>query len=129
MASINKVMIIGNLTRDPETIFTQGGQAITKFSVATSESWKDKVTGDKKEKTEFHCVVTFGKLAEICGKYLIKGKQVFIEGRLQTNSWEKDGIKRYSTDIIAHEMKMLGSKNDYNADSVQKQKPVDKIPF
>ena len=129
MSSINKVMIIGNLTRDPETIFTQGGQAVTKFSVATSESWKDKTTGDKQEKAEFHRVVTFGKLAEICVEYLVKGKQVFIEGRLQTSSWEKDGVKRYSTDIIAHEMKMLGSKNDYNAHPAQKQKPVDDIPF
>ena len=111
MASINKVIIIGNLTRDPEMIHTQGGQAITRFSVATSESWKDKTTGNKKEKAEFHRVVTFGKLAEICGKYLAKGKQVFIEGRLQTSSWEKDGVTRYSTDIIASEMKMLGSKN------------------
>jgi len=110
MASVNKVTIIGNLTRNPEATNTQGGLKITKFSVATSEKWTDKGTGEKQEKTEFHRVVTFGKLAEICSRYLEKGKQVYIEGRLQTNSWEKDGVKRYSTDIIAHEMKMLGSK-------------------
>ena len=112
MASVNKVILIGNLGRDPEISYTPASLAVARFSIATSETWKDKSTGDKKEKTEWHNVVAFGKLAEICGKYLVKAKQVFIEGRLQTSSWEKDGVTRYSTDIIAHEMKMLGSKGD-----------------
>ena len=113
MAGVNKVILIGNLGRDPEISYTSAGLAVARFSIATSETWKDKSTGDKKEKTEWHRVVAFGKLAEICGEYLIKGKQIFIEGRLQTSSWEKDGVTRYSTDIIASDMKMLGSKNDY----------------
>ena len=106
MASLNKETLIGRLTRDTEEA---GGGSVVKFSVATSESWKDK-KGEKQEKTEYHRIVTFGKLAEICGKYLRKGSQVYIEGRLQTSSWEKDGVTKYSTDIIASEMKMLGSK-------------------
>jgi len=137
MAGVNKVILIGNLGRDPEISYTPAGLAIAKFSIATSDTWKDKATGDKREKTEWHRVVVFGKLAEICGEYLVKGKQVFIEGRLQTSSWEKDGIKRYSTDIIASEMRMLGSKNDYNAPAgastdtpfVPEQEPKDDIPF
>ncbi|MCW7076396.1 MAG: single-stranded DNA-binding protein [Candidatus Syntrophoarchaeum sp.] len=105
---INRVILVGNVGRDPEISYTAAGLAVARFSVATSEMWKDKATGDKKEKTEWHRIVAFGKLAEICGEYLVKGKQVYIEGRLQTGSWEKDGVTRYSTDIIASEMKMLG---------------------
>ena len=116
MASLNKVTLIGNLGRDPEVSYTQGGLAVARFSIATSESWKDKATGERKEKTEWHRIVVFGKLGEICGEYLFKGKQVYIEGRLQTSSWEKDGITRYSTDIIASEMKMLGPKASFETD-------------
>ncbi len=110
MAGINKAILVGNLGRDPEMSYTPAGLAVAKFSIATSEEWKDKATGEKKEKTEWHRIVTFGRLAEICGEYLSKGKQVYIEGRIQTSSWEKDGITRYSTDIIANTMQMLGPK-------------------
>ncbi|RLC34858.1 MAG: single-stranded DNA-binding protein [Candidatus Nealsonbacteria bacterium] len=105
---INKVILIGFLGSNPEINYTSSSLAIARFSVATSETWKDKSSGKKKEKTEWHRIVAFGRLAEICGDYLTKGSQVYIEGRLQTSSWEKDGVTRYSTDIIANEMKMLG---------------------
>lgn len=108
--SVNKAIIIGNLGKDPEVSYTSGGSAVAKFSVATSEKWTDKNSREKKERVEFHRIVAWGKLAEICGEYLSKGKMVFIEGRIQTSSWEKDGVTRYSTDIIASEMKMLGGK-------------------
>ncbi|WDN89488.1 single-strand DNA-binding protein [Desulfosarcina sp. BuS5] len=110
MAGINKAILVGNLGRDPEMSYTPAGLAVAKFSIATSEEWKDKATGEKKEKTEWHRIVAFGRLAEICGEYLSKGKQVYVEGRIQTSSWEKDGITRYSTDIIANTMQMLGPK-------------------
>ncbi|HBN27234.1 MAG TPA: single-stranded DNA-binding protein [Desulfobacteraceae bacterium] len=110
MSGINKVMIIGRVGRDPETNYTPAGLAITKFSIATSEEWNSKSTGDKNEKTEWHRIVAFGKPAEILGKYLRKGSQVYIEGRLQTSSWEKDGIKRYSTDIVVNNFQFLGGK-------------------
>ena len=110
MSGVNKVLLIGRLGKDPEIRYTQGGDAVCNFSVATSESWKDKNTGEKKEKTEWHRVVAFRRLGEICGEYLAKGKQVYIEGRLQTRSWEKDGITRYSTEIIADQMQMLGDR-------------------
>lgn len=109
MAGINKVILVGNLGRDPEISYTQSGTAVAKFSIATSEQWKDKATGEKREQTEWHRIVAFGRLGEICGEYLSKGRQVYIEGRLQTSSWEKEGITRYSTDIIANQMQMLGS--------------------
>ena len=104
---INKAIILGNLGKDPEVKFTPSGVAVCNFTVATSESWKDK-EGNKQEKTEWHNVVAFGKLAEICGEYLKKGKQVYIEGRLQTDKYEKNGQTRYSTKIVASVMKMLG---------------------
>jgi single-strand DNA-binding protein len=110
MASVNKVILVGNLGRDPEISYTPSGMAITKFSVATSDERKDKTTGERKERTEWHRITAFGKLAEICGQYLTKGKQVYIEGRIQTSSYEKDGVTRYSVDIIASDMKMLGSR-------------------
>jgi len=112
MAGLNKVILIGNLGRDPEVSYTPAGLAVARFSIATSEAWNDKASGEKREKTEWHRIVAFGRLGEICGEYLVKGKQVYIEGRLQTSSWEKDGITRYSTDIIASEMKMLGARDD-----------------
>lgn len=114
MASINKAILIGNLGKDPELSYTPDGRAVARFSIATSQQWTDKGTGEKKERTEWHRIVTFGKLAEICGEYLSKGKQVYLEGRIQTSSYEKDGITRYSTDIIASQMQMLGSKDSGN---------------
>jgi single-strand DNA-binding protein len=109
MASVNKVIIVGNLGRDPETRYMPDGGAITNVSVATTDKWKDK-NGEMQEKTEWHRVAFFGKLAEIAGEYLKKGSQVYVEGRLQTREWEKDGVKRYTTEIVANQMQMLGSR-------------------
>jgi single-strand DNA-binding protein len=109
---INKVIIIGNLGQDPEVRHMPSGGAVTNVSIATSESWKDKETGQQQDKTEWHRVVFFNRLAEISGEYLKKGSKVYIEGSLRTRSWEQDGIKRYSTDIIASDMQMLDSKNE-----------------
>src|SRR5210317_386826 len=110
MAGINKVILIGRLGRDPEVRYTPDGTAIANFSIATSEEWKDKGTGEKKERTEWHRIVAFRRLGEICGEYLSKGRQVYIEGRLQTRDWQdKDGNKRYTTEIVASQMQMLGS--------------------
>lgn len=109
---INKAIIVGNLGKDPEVSYAASGTAICKFTVATSEKWKDKNTGDMQEKTEWHRVTCFGRLAEVCGEYLTKGRQVYIEGRIQTSKYEKDGSTRYSTEIIASTMKMLGQKGD-----------------
>lgn len=108
---INKVIIVGNVGKDPETRYTAGGAAITTLSVATSEQWKDKQTGENKEHTEWHRVKFFGRLAEIAGEYLRKGSQVYVEGKLRTDKYtDKEGVDRYSTDIIADEMQMLGSR-------------------
>jgi single-strand DNA-binding protein len=107
---INKVILVGNLGADPETRYTPSGTAITTVRLATSESWKDKQTGEQQERTEWHRVKFFGRLAEIAGEYLKKGGQVYVEGRLRTEEYEKDGIKRWSTDIVADEMQMLGSR-------------------
>ncbi|MDY6905246.1 MAG: single-stranded DNA-binding protein [Thermodesulfobacteriota bacterium] len=111
MSGLNKAMIIGRLGRDPEVRYTQDGRAVTNFSVATSEEWKDKTTGEKNERTEWHRIVAFGRLGEICGEYLAKGKLVYVEGRLQTRSWEKDGVTRYTTEIVASGMQMLESRS------------------
>jgi len=115
MASINKVILIGNLGRDPETRFLPSGSAVANISVATTDTWKDKTSGEKKEATEWHRVVFFGRLAEIVGEYLKKGSQVYVEGRLQTRKYEKDGQDHYSTEIIADTMKMLGSRSGMGA--------------
>ena len=110
MASVNKVIIVGNLGRDPETRYKPEGAAITNVSVATTDTWKDKQSGEKKEATEWHRVVFFGRLAEIAGEYLKKGSQVYVEGRLRTRKWQdKEGKDRYSTEIVAHTTQMLGS--------------------
>ena len=107
---VNKVTLIGRLGKDPEVRYTQDGQMVTNFSIATDEQWKDK-NGEKVQKTEWHKIVTYRKLAEICGEYLKKGKLVFIEGKLQTKTWEdKAGVTRYTTEIVANDMKMLDSK-------------------
>ncbi|MDP6375217.1 MAG: single-stranded DNA-binding protein [Pseudomonadales bacterium] len=107
---INKVILIGNLGRDPETRYTQAGSPVCNFSLATSESWKDRQTGEQREATEWHNIVCFGRLAEIAAQYLHKGSKVYIEGQLRTSSWEQDGIKRYKTDINARDMQMLDSR-------------------
>jgi single-strand DNA-binding protein len=108
---INKVILIGNLGRDPETRYTQGGAAVTNLRIATAESWKDRQTGEQQERTEWHTVVCFARLAEIAGEYLRKGSKVYIEGRLQTRKWQdKDGHDRYSTEIVANDMQMLDSR-------------------
>lgn len=111
MASLNKVQIIGNLGRDPETRYMPSGDAMTSITVATTESWKDKATGEKKEQTEWHRITFFGKLAEIAGQYLKKGSQVYVEGSLRTRKYtDKDGVEKYATDIKADTMQMLGSR-------------------
>lgn len=107
---VNKVILIGNLGADPETRYTPSGTCITSIRIATSESWKDKNTGEQQERTEWHRIEFFGKLAEIVGEYLKKGRSVYVEGKLRTDEYEKDGIKRYSTKVIANEMQMLGEK-------------------
>lgn len=110
MASVNKVILVGNLGRDPETRYMPEGGAITNCSIATTDTWKDK-GGEKQERTEWHRVVFFGKLAEIAGEYLKKGAQVYVEGRLQTRKWQdKDGTDKYSTEVVANAMQMLGSR-------------------
>lgn len=107
---INKVILIGNLGRDPETRYAQGGSAVTNFSVATSDSWRDKSTGEQQERTEWHNVVCFARLAEIAGEYLRKGSKVYIEGSLRTSSWEKDGEKKYRTEVMCRDLQMLDGR-------------------
>jgi single-strand DNA-binding protein len=110
MASVNKVILIGNLGKDPETRYMPNGDAVTNITLATTETWKDK-NGEKQEKTEWHRVTFYRKLAEIAGEYLKKGRPVYVEGRLETRKWtDKAGVERYTTDVIATDMKMLGSK-------------------
>ncbi|MGH6610369.1 MAG: single-stranded DNA-binding protein [Burkholderiaceae bacterium] len=111
MASVNKVILIGNLGRDPETRYTADGAAITNITIATSDRWKDKATGEMKEATEWHRISFFGRLAEIAGEYLKKGRPVYVEGRLRTRKWQdKEGQDRYTTEIVADNMQMLGSR-------------------
>lgn len=111
MASVNKVILVGNLGRDPEVRYMPSGDAMANLNLATTDTWKDK-SGEKQEKTEWHRVVMFGKTAEIAGEYLKKGSQVYIEGRLQTRKWtDKEGQERYTTEIVADRMQMLGSRS------------------
>lgn len=111
MASVNKVILVGNLGRDPETRYAPSGDAICNISLATTDSWKDKATGERKEQTEWHRVSFYGKLAEIAGQYLRKGSQLYVEGSLRTRKWQdKDGQDRYTTEIRADAMQMLGSR-------------------
>ena len=112
MAGLNKVVLIGNLGRDPEIRYSQQGLAVVNFSIATSEQWTDKNTGDRQEKTEWHNIVVFGKQAETCQKYLSKGSQIFIEGRLQTSTYEKEGQTHYMTKIVVSNFQFLGGKQD-----------------
>ena len=110
---INKVILVGNLGADPETRYTAGGSAVTNVSLATSESWRDKNTGETQERTEWHRVVFFNRLAEIAGEYLRKGRQVYIEGQLRTRKWQdQSGQDRYTTEVVANEMQMLGGRED-----------------
>ena len=138
MASLNRVLLIGNLGADPELSYTPSGTAKATMRLATHEVWTNK-SGEKGERTEWHRVLAWGRLAEICGEYLTKGRQVFVEGRLQTRSWEdRDGNKRWSTEIIASNLQMLGSRRDAPAetelpppgpDMPDVPKPDDDIPF
>lgn len=112
MAGLNKVMLIGNLGRDPEIRYSQQGLAVVNFPIATSEQWTDKNTGDKQERTEWHRIVAFGKPAEILEKYLSKGRQVYIEGRLQTRNYEKEGQTHYITETVVQNFQFLGSRQD-----------------
>jgi single-strand DNA-binding protein len=123
MAGVNKVILVGNLGKDPEVRYTADGTAVASFSIATSQRWTNK-DGERVERTEWHKIVAWRKLGEICGQYLSKGKQVYIEGRLQTRSWEdKDGNKRWTTEIIAQTMQMLGRAGDV-ADTQGSGKPA-----
>jgi single-strand DNA-binding protein len=122
---VNKVILVGTCGQDPETRYLPSGNAVTNLSLATSEQWTDKQTGQKVEKTEWHRVALFGKVAEIAGEYLRKGSQVYIEGKLQTREWEKDGIKRYTTEVIVDmqgTMQLLGGRNNNDSgDSAPRQ--------
>ncbi len=111
MASINKVILIGNLGRDPEVRYTPSGAAVCNVTVATSRNWKDKTSGEKVEETEWHRVVFYDRLAEIAGEYLKKGRSVYVEGRLKTRKWtDKDGVEKYTTEVVADNMQMLGTR-------------------
>jgi single-strand DNA-binding protein len=111
MAGINKVILIGRLGNDPEVRYTPDGTAVANFSIATSDEWTDRATNERRERTEWHRIIAWRKLGEICGEYLSKGRQVYIEGKLQTRSWEKDGVTRYTTEIIASDVQFLGSRD------------------
>ncbi|MCP3898785.1 MAG: single-stranded DNA-binding protein [Desulfobacteraceae bacterium] len=110
MAGVNKAIVVGRLGRDPEIRYSQQGTAVVNFSVATSEEWYDKASGEKKERTQWHRIVVFGKQGENCEKFLSKGRQVYIEGRIQTSDYEKDGQKHYVTDIVANTVQFLGDR-------------------
>jgi single-strand DNA-binding protein len=111
MASVNKVILVGNLGRDPEVRYTPDNNAIANFSIATTDSWKDKTTGEKQERTEWHRIVFYGRTAEVVGEYLKKGSAVYVEGRLQTRKWtDKEGQERYTTEIVGDRMQMLGGR-------------------
>ena len=128
MASVNKVILVGNLGKDPETRYMTNGEAMTTVSLATADSWKDK-SGEKQEKTEWHNLVFFRRLAEIAGEYLKKGSQVYVEGRLQTRKWQtKEGQDRYTTEIVVDQMQMLGSKSDRGSSFDVVDKPAASAP-
>ena len=130
-SGINKVILVGNLGQDPEIKYTAGGAAVTTISIATSDSWKDKDTGEDQERTEWHRVVLWRRLAEITGEYLKKGSKVYIEGQLQTRKWEQDGQTRYTTEIVAKDIQFLDSKGNSessersNSDSFKEQSTSD----
>lgn len=121
MAGVNKVILIGNLGKDPEVRYLEGGTAVAKFTLATSENYKDKTTGERKTLTEWHNIVVWRGLAEVAEKYLKKGSQIYIEGKLRSRQWQdKDGNNRYTTEIVADTMQMIGKRDD-NAGNVQNQ--------
>lgn len=125
MSSVNKVILVGRLGKDPETRYSQDGSAVTNASLATSDSWKDKATGEKKENTEWHRLVFFNKLADIAGEYLKKGSMIYAEGKLKTRKWtDKNGQEKYTTEVLVDVMKMLGGKNEEK----QEQKPTQAKP-
>ncbi len=125
---LNKVMVIGHLGADPEVRYTADGKAIANVRLATSESWKDKNSGEAQERTEWHRVTFFGRLAEIVAEYLKKGSQIYVEGKLRTTEYEKDGAKRWSTDIVAEEMQMLGGKQDGKTSEKPATRPQAQAP-
>jgi single-strand DNA-binding protein len=126
MAGINKVILIGNLGADPEVRYTPSGVAVAQFNIATSEEWKDKDSGEKRERTEWHRIVAWRRLGEICGEYLSKGQQVYVEGRIQTNTWEdKEGNKRYTTEIIANTVQFLGKRESSESARPRSTTPAD----
>ena len=135
MSGVSKTILVGRLGSDPEVRYTADGTAVANFSLATSEEWKDKNTGEKKEKTEWHKIVAWRRLGEVCEEYLRKGSLVYVEGKNTTRSWEKDGQKHYMTEVVISDMQMLGSKGQAVADSngvvANTPKPVDDsdIPF
>jgi len=133
MRGVNKVILVGTLGRDPDVRYSASGAAIANCSLATSEQWKDKNTGEKQEKTEWTRLVFFNKLGEIVGEYLKKGSQIYIEGKLQTRKWEKDGVTHYTTEVVCHEMQMLGGRpagNTGEKPANNQQKPAsDDVPF
>lgn len=132
MASVNKVILIGNLGRDPETRYLASGEAVTNISIATTESWKDKASGEKKEATEWHRISFFGKLAEIAGQYLKKGSTVYVEGSLHTRKWtDKEGKERYTTEVKGQSMTMLGGRSQENEKPAGKpsKEEESEIPF
>ncbi len=124
-SGINKVILVGNLGQDPEVKYTAGGAAVTTLSLATSESWKDKDTGQDQEKTEWHRVVLWRRLAEIAGEYLKKGSKVYIEGQLQTRKWEQDGQTRYTTEVVGRDMQFLDSRGNTSSDNSSTYEDVD----
>ena len=126
--SVNKVILVGNLGRDPELRHTQSGRAVANFTLATNERWKDR-EGQQQERTEWHRIVCWDRLAEICAEYLQRGKQVYIEGRLQTRDWEdKDGNKRYTTEIVTTNMQMLGRRGEQGTEPAEAPPPLDAPP-
>lgn len=129
MASVNKVILIGNLGRDPEVRYLPSGDAVANLNLATTEKWKDK-NGDQQEQTEWHRVAFFGRQAEICGEYLKKGSSVYVEGRLQTRKWtDKDGVERYSTEIRGDRMQMLGGRAGASSGEPPARDPMDREPM
>ena len=129
MASVNKVILVGNLGRDPETRYSPDGAAICNVSIATTSQWKDKASGERKEETEWHRVTFYGRLAEIAGEYLKKGRSVYVEGRLKTRKYkDKEGIEKYATDIIADQMQMLGGKGESGGQQDRSPRPQRQEP-
>ena len=129
MSSVNKVILLGNLGKDPEVKYLEGGIATAKFSLATGETWKDKTTGEKKERTEWHNIVLWRGLAEVAEKYLHKGDKVYIEGKIRSRSWEKDGQKHYATEIVGDNMTMLSPRQTGDSSRTEHPSPAADVPL